>query len=333
MDHPGLSIVSLPPAAALASLGSSHNGLAAGEAQRRLAEFGVNEVAAVTADPLWLMLAREFTHFFALILWLAAGLAFFAAHAEPGQGMFELGLAIVGVIVVNGCFSFWQAYRAERALSALQKLLPQQVDVRRDGTALVIPASALVPGDLVQLAEGAKVPADCRVVESWGLRVNLATLTGEPYARSISAEARAADNATAAPNLLFAGTLIITGECTAVVYATGMHTEFGRIAHLTQTAGETESPLQKEIRRVSHHRGPARPRPRGHLLRHRPVRRPARSGPTSSSPSASSSPTSRRGCCRLSRWRSPWPPSAWPGATRWCGICRRWKRWAAPPSS
>ena len=252
MDHPGLSIVSLPPAAALASLGSSHNGLAAGEAQRRLAEFGVNEVAAVTADPLWLMLAREFTHFFALILWLAAGLAFFAAHAEPGQGMFELGLAIVGVIVVNGCFSFWQAYRAERALSALQKLLPQQVDVRRDGTALVIPASALVPGDLVQLAEGAKVPADCRVVESWGLRVNLATLTGESYARSITAEASTADNATAASNLLFAGTLIIAGECTAVVYATGMHTEFGRIAHLTQTAGETESPLQKEIRRVSH---------------------------------------------------------------------------------
>ena len=252
MDHPGLSIASLPPAAALASLGSSRNGLAAGEAKRRLAEFGANEVQAVTADPLWLMLAREFTHFFALILWLAAGLAFFAAHAEPGQGMFELGLAIVGVIVVNGCFSFWQAYRAERALAALQKLLPQQVDVRRDATALVIPASALVPGDLVQLAEGAKVPADCRVVESWGLRVNLSTLTGESYARSINAEASTADNATAAPNLLFAGTLIITGECTAVVYATGMRTEFGRIAHLTQTAGETESPLQKEIRRVSH---------------------------------------------------------------------------------
>jgi len=236
----------------LNSLGSSIHGLPESEARRRLGEFGPNRVEAVAGEPLWLLFAREFGHFFALILWLAAGLAFFAAYADPGQGMLQLGLAIVGVIVVNGCFSFWQAYRTEKALAALQQLLPQQVEVRRDGATQSVAATELVPGDIVLLAEGTRVPADCRVIESWSLRANLATLTGESYARTITAEAAATANALQASNLLFAGTLIIAGECTAVVFATGMHTEFGRIAHLTQTAGETESPLQREIRRVSH---------------------------------------------------------------------------------
>jgi sodium/potassium-transporting ATPase subunit alpha len=252
MDRTAAGLAAQSAETTLTSLGSSVHGLPESEARRRLGEFGPNRVEAVAGEPLWLLFAREFGHFFALILWLAAGLAFFAAYADPGQGMFQLGLAIVGVIVVNGCFSFWQAYRTEKALAALQQLLPQQVEVRRDGATRSVAATELVPGDIVQLAEGARVPADCRVIESWSLRANLATLTGESYARSITAEASPAPNALQAQNLLFAGTLIIAGECTAVVFATGMHTEFGRIAHLTQTAGETESPLQREIRRVSH---------------------------------------------------------------------------------
>src|SRR5574343_1723554 len=252
MDRTASSLASQRAESTLISLGSSASGLSAREAQRRLGEFGPNRVEAVAGDPLWLLFAREFGHFFALILWLAAGLAFFAAYADPGQGMLQLGLAIVGVIVVNGCFSFWQAYRTEKALAALQQLLPQQVEVKRDGATRSVAATELVPGDIVQLAEGARVPADCRVVESWGLRANLATLTGESYARAITAEPAPTGSPLQASNLLFAGTLIIAGECTAVVFATGMHTEFGRIAHLTQTAGEPESPLQREIRRLSH---------------------------------------------------------------------------------
>ena len=251
MDPTGLSIARQTPDAALHSLGSRGEGLSAAEAARRLGEYGRNQVEEVAATPLWLMFAREFGHFFALILWVAAGLAFFAAYADPGQGMFQLGLAIVGVIVVNGCFSFWQAYRTEQALAALKQLLPQQVDVRRDGVLQQISAAELVPGDIVQLAEGTKVPADCRVIESWGLRANLATLTGESYAKAIGADASSATSLLQANNLLFAGTMILAGECTAVVFATGMRTEFGRIAHLTQTAGETDSPLQREIQRVS----------------------------------------------------------------------------------
>ena len=251
MDPTGLSIARQTPDAALHSLGSRGEGLSAAEAARRLGEYGRNQVEEVAATPLWLMFAREFGHFFALILWVAAGLAFFAAYADPGQGMFQLGLAIVGVIVVNGCFSFWQAYRTEQALAALKQLLPQQVDVRRDGVLQQISAAELVPGDIVQLAEGTKVPADCRVIESWGLRANLATLTGESYAKANGADASSATSLLQANNLLFAGTMILAGECTAAVFATGMRTEFGRIAHLTQTAGETDSPLQREIQRVS----------------------------------------------------------------------------------
>ncbi|WP_354601597.1 cation-translocating P-type ATPase [Uliginosibacterium flavum] len=246
-----MHIAQQSPEAALAALGSSARGLSAAEAARRLIEFGANQVTAAPRDPLWLVLLREFSHFFALILWLAAALAFVAAYFDPGQGMFELGLAIVGVILVNGAFSFWQSYRAEQALSALRQLLPQQVEVRRDALTLTVPAAALVPGDLVLLGEGAKVPADCRVVEASGVRVDMATLTGEsrPKAREAAPDAEA--DPLAARNLLLAGTLLVSGSCTALVFATGMHTEFGHIAHLTQTAGEVESPLQREIRRVS----------------------------------------------------------------------------------
>ncbi|NSL54346.1 cation-translocating P-type ATPase [Uliginosibacterium aquaticum] len=251
MNPHSLHIAQQSPAAALATLGSSAQGLTASEAARRLIEFGVNQVTAPPRDPLWLLLLREFSHFFALILWLAAGLAFVAAYFDPGQGMFELGLAVLGVIVVNGAFSFWQSYRAEQALAALRDLLPQLVEVRRDGATLTVPAAALVPGDLVLLGEGAKVPADCRLVEASGVRVDMATLTGESRPRAREAAPDAEADPLAARNLLLAGTLLVAGECSALVFATGMHTEFGRIAHLTQTAGEVESPLQREIRRVS----------------------------------------------------------------------------------
>ncbi|MGE5946978.1 MAG: cation-translocating P-type ATPase [Betaproteobacteria bacterium] len=254
MEHSGMQIARQSPGAALAALDSAIGGLSGVEAVRRLSEFGPNRVAAVACTPRWLILAREFTHFFALILWVAALLAFAAAYLDPGQGMLELGMAIVGVILVNGGFSFWQTYRAEQALAALEKLLPQRVEVRRDGRQMVVEADQLVPGDILLLGEGAKVPADCRLIESWGLRVNLATLTGETYpkARSEAAEPAAAPaDPLTAHCLLLAGTLIVSGEGSAVVYATGMRTEFGRIAHLTQSSGDTESPLQGEIRRVS----------------------------------------------------------------------------------
>ena len=236
---------------ALASLASRPSGLAGAEALRRLAEFGPNRMEEIRGSPLILRFAGEFVHFFALILWVAAGLAFYAEAHEPGQGMGTMGIAIVGVIIINGLFSFFQEYRAERALSALRKLLPREVKALRDGAATSLAIEALVPGDIVLLEEGDEVPADARVTEAHALRVNTATITGESLPRARSAEPSPEETALQAKNMLLAGTAIISGTARALVVATGMRTEFGRIAHLTQSGRTPPSPLHIEIRRLT----------------------------------------------------------------------------------
>ncbi len=236
---------------AFASVQSGPDGLSAGEAARRLGEFGPNEVEPVQREPLLPRFFKGFTHFFAIVLWLAAALAFFAEAREPGQGMLTLGFAIVGVIVINGAFSFLQEYRAEISLDALQRLLPQQVKLRRDGCTAPAPASSLVPGDVLFLEAGDKVPADCRVIEAFALRVNNATITGEPVPHSRDANVSDEPDFLHSSNALLAGTSVVSGEATALVFATGAHTAFGQIAHLTQSAREPLSPLQKEVVRLS----------------------------------------------------------------------------------
>ena len=236
---------------ALASLKTAACGLDAAEAARRLAEFGPNHVEEVARENLLLSFAREFTHFFAVILWIGAVLAFLAEQFDPGQGMGHLGVAIVGVIIVNGIFSFWQEYKAEQAVAALRQLLPQKVQAMRGGAVVELLAADLVPGDVVLLEEGNFVPADCRLIEAFGLRVNTATVTGESLPKARNTEPSSEDSPLYAKNVLLAGTSVVSGQARAVVYATGMRTEFGRIAHLTQTAGAASSPLQREIARLS----------------------------------------------------------------------------------
>ncbi len=234
-----------------AHLHSGAQGLAQAEAAQRLARHGANRIEEITGQSFAGKLLKEFTHFFALILWLAAGLAFVAEWKDPGQGMAMLGYAVLGVILINGLFSFWQEYRAEKALAALRNLLPQHTTALRDGKAVQLLVAELVPGDVVLLAAGDDVPADCRLIEAFGVRVNTANLTGEskPMARAAAAEHE--EQAALRRDILHAGTSLISGEAKAMVYATGMHTEFGNIARLTQAAREPLSPLQKEIARLS----------------------------------------------------------------------------------
>ncbi len=247
-----MHLANLPLAEALQSLGTSATGLTAAEAARRLREYGENRLAAIGVEPQWRRFLREFTHFFALILWVAAALAWFAESREPGTGMWQLGAAILAVILINGTFSFWQEYRAERAIEALSKLLPPTAKVLRDGQLTSLPAAGLVPGDIILLEAGDDVPADCRLIESADIRVNAATLTGESLPKAKSAtEHPEHQPPLEMRNLLLAGTSLVSGEGKALVFATGMHTEFGQIAHLTQTAGGTPSHLQAEIARLS----------------------------------------------------------------------------------
>nr|MCU0935104.1 cation-transporting P-type ATPase [Gammaproteobacteria bacterium] len=237
---------------ALASLQSGPDGLDQAEAVRRLREYGPNRVERGAGPPPWKRFLEGFTHFFAGILWLAAALAFIADGYRPGEGMAALGWAVLAVILVNGVFSFWQEHRTERALAALRNLLPDRVEVLRGGRVRSVPAPEVVPGDVVYLAAGDEVPADCRLIEAFGVRVDVATVTGESVPRARHAAASDEAEPLEARNLLLAGTSLVSGEARAVVFATGMHTELGRIAHLAQPgAGRELSPLQQEIAHLS----------------------------------------------------------------------------------
>src|SRR5260221_13105134 len=162
-------------------------------------------------------------------------------------------LVIGGVVVINSAFSFWQEYLAERAIAALKRILPAYARVLRDGVETRVPAREIAPGEVLVLAEGDNIPADARVVEAAGLRVNQATLTGEamPVLKSADASLREGLSELERPNLLFAGSSIVSGTGRAVVFATGMLTEFGRIANLTQAVVEAPSPLQLSLSRLS----------------------------------------------------------------------------------
>ncbi len=246
-----MRIAQLTVADAFVSLKSATAGLTDVEAQRRTVQFGRNEVAETAHESLLLTFAREFVHFFAMILWIAAVLAFVAGWREPGQGMATLGFAIIGVIVINGVFSFWQAYRAEQALAALKKLLPSATKVVRAGAVRQVPAAELVPGDLILLEAGDILPADCRLVEAFSVRVNNAIITGESLPVSRDAGPCDEPEPMHSRNMLLAGTSLVSGEAKALVFATGSRSAFGKIAQLTQATADTVSPLQLEIARVS----------------------------------------------------------------------------------
>ena len=235
----------------ISALKSGAQGLSSSEAARRIQAFGPNRIEERERENLWIRLAKEFTHFFAVILWIAAALALLSDWRTPGQGMGALALAIIGVILVNGIFSFWQEYRAERAVEALRKMLPHKVRVFRDAILTEVLSEDLVPGDVVELREGDSVPADCRVLECTLLRVNNATLTGESAPRPLTAAAEAGAEILAASNIAWAGTSVVSGVARAIVFATAMHTEFGKIAHVTQSATEGDSPLRRDIQRLS----------------------------------------------------------------------------------
>jgi sodium/potassium-transporting ATPase subunit alpha len=228
------------------TLVTSENGLSEEEAKRRLSEFGFNEIKEAKKKPLYIKFFKQFTHFLALLLWIAAFMSFLSEYLHPGEGMLTLGIAIIAVIFINAGFTFIQEYRAEKALEELKKLLPFYVKVLRDGKEKEIYARDVVHGDVILLSEGDKVPADARLIETSGLRVNNAPLTGESEPMLRRHEAYEGEFIES-PNIAFAGTAVVSGSGRAVSFATGMQTEFGRIAHLTGAVEAGLSPLQKEI--------------------------------------------------------------------------------------
>jgi calcium-translocating P-type ATPase len=207
-------------------------GLTSSQARDLLATEGENRLPAARQRPIVLKFASQLVHFFALMLWVAGGLALLA-------GMPQLGVAIFVVVIVNGAFAFAQEFRAERAAARLNDLLPKRSVVIRDGTRQDVAAFGLVVGDLVVLRAGDMISADLEVTSSEALRVDASMLTGESAPQDVTAT-----------GLLFAGCFVIGGEGTALVVATGAHTRLASIASLTQQGERPRSPLEHELTRV-----------------------------------------------------------------------------------
>jgi len=237
------SIHKIPVPEVYQALSTKSDGLTQEEAENRLKLYGKNTISEIKGKPLFLKFLANFTHLMAILLWIGGIVGFIAQLPQ-------LGIAIWIVNVINGVFSFWQEYRAEKAIEALRKLIPSYARVLRDGEERRILAEDLVPGDVMLLSEGDRVSADGRLTEEAELRIDQSTLTGESHAVRKTGEAVLGNDLAYAelPNLIFAGTSVATGTGKAVVFATGMETEFGKIAHMTQSVKEELSPLQREMK-------------------------------------------------------------------------------------
>ena len=207
-------------------------GLAAEEVQQRQKQYGPNLLPRRRPFPIWQHLLSQLVHFFAVMLWVAGGLAILA-------GMPQLGMAIFIVIVLNGLFAFFQEYRAERSSERLRDLLPRRATVIRNGRRDEINAAELVPDDIILVYAGDRISADMRLVEVHGLSVDTSTLTGE----SVPTTPQPGET-------VFAGTFVLEGEGAGIVTATGNSTRLSQIAQLTAAVRRPPSPLAVELNRV-----------------------------------------------------------------------------------
>jgi P-type Ca2+ transporter type 2C len=240
-------LYALRPAEVFRALESSPQGVTSEQVQQRLAAYGLNVLREPPPPSRWRMFMAQLMHPMALVLWAAGLIAILSvAHAV-------LGVVIWAVVLANAAFSFWQERRTQRAMTALKHLLPAHARVLRDGQETEIPASDVVIGDVLILAEGDDIPADARVVVDYGLRTNNANLTGEavPARKTTEASLRPGLSEVERPNLVFAGTSVVSGTGRAVVYETGMTTQFGRIANLTQAVPEAPSVLQTQLEHLT----------------------------------------------------------------------------------
>jgi Ca2+-transporting ATPase len=220
-------------------------GLSLAEAADRLRTFGPNALIAAKKTSPWKLLLGQFQNVLIIILLLGAALSAFLGHEVES-------IAIAVIVLFAVLLGFVQEFRAEKALDALRKMAAPLANVLRGGKQLEIPASDVVPGDVIVLNAGDKIPADARVIESMSMHADEAALTGEslPVGKRVdhvlAADAPVGDRVT----MLHAGTATTYGRGKAVVTSTGMQTEFGRIAGLLQSVESTETPLKENLDRL-----------------------------------------------------------------------------------
>jgi len=241
----------------MARLRTGPDGLSQAEAARRLEQYGPNELKEEEKRSMLLLFLRQFKSFLVLILliavalslamgWLRTGGNLLAAHEELVDAV-----TIVAIIFACAILGFVEEYRSEKALELLREMAAPTARVIREGEERVIPARELVPGDVVVLRMGDKVPADLRLMEAVNLRVDEAVLTGESVPVDKNTHPLPAD--TPVPdriNMAFSGTTVVYGRGRGVVVATGMNTEFGRIAAMVQVVKQEATPLEKRMAEV-----------------------------------------------------------------------------------
>jgi len=232
---------------------TKESGLSTKEVSRRLIDFGKNEIQTEKKKSYTKEYIKQYIQFFAVLLEVAALMAFMADYYVPNEGNDILGYAILVAVIINATFTFWQEYKADKAMEALLRLMPTMVNVKREYNLLSVDAKNLVPGDIVVLEEGDKIAADAVLIENRTLYVNTASLNGE--SRPSRRELKIDDTVSCtldAKNMVFAGTTVVSGSGVAIVVSTGQATEFGKIAILTRNVQKTLTPMQKEVIHITH---------------------------------------------------------------------------------
>lgn len=226
-------------------LGSVSTGLTTGEAQKRLLEFGPNEIQAVKKTSAWKILLEQFKNILIVILLIATGVSLFLGH-----GVESIAIAVIVLFAVG--LGFIQEYRAEKAIDALKQMAAPTASVLRDGIEINNPSRDLVPGDVVILHTGDRIPADARLLESVNMQVEEAALTGESVPVEKHTDQLVGEDLPVGDrkNMVYAGTAITYGRGKALIVATGMQTEFGKIAKLLQTIDAHKTPLQQNLDKV-----------------------------------------------------------------------------------
>jgi P-type Ca2+ transporter type 2C len=221
------------------------DGLRSEEAKGRLEKYGPNKLAVAKKTTVMHMVLEQLFELMVIILIISGFIALFVGETIDASIIFF-------VVIINTIVGVLQEYKAEKALDALKKMMSAHATVVRDRDEKIIPIEEIVPGDIIILEEGSKVPADARILESAMLKVDEAVLTGESVPRLKNETVIASKTVPLADrkNMLFMGTIVNNGRCKAIVVETGMRTEFGKIAGLTAEIKEEKSPLQKELVRV-----------------------------------------------------------------------------------
>jgi Ca2+-transporting ATPase len=229
----------------IASFATTRTGISSKDAQDRLVKNGPNALVGIKTESLFHRYLRQFKDWMIILLLVSGGIAAYL-------GDLKTAIVLAALVLFNTTIGFFQEYRAERTMQALEKLIQPVARVYRDGKLTEIDSRQLVPGDVIRLNEGESVPADVRLIELSTFSTNDFALTGESspahkFLHAIEGEVLVANR----HNLAFMGTTVAIGEAYGVVIATGMATELGRIANLSQGSPVTPSPLERELRHIA----------------------------------------------------------------------------------